>query len=148
MQLEVMPASEELENAYAVAESYDYVAEEPGQRATAQHVLERIERFASPPGRLLDLGCWVGYLLTEARERGWETKGVEPSEFASSYARTELDLDVETRGLFEAELEPDSYRVVFMGDVIEHMIDPLATLEHVRSFLEPNGVLALALPDS
>jgi SAM-dependent methyltransferase len=148
MQLEVMPASEELESAYAVAESYDYVAEEPGQRATARLTLDRIERFADPPGRFLDLGCWVGYLLSEASERGWEPKGVEPSQFASSFARDKLGLDVSTADLFEAELEQGAYRAVFMGDVIEHMIDPLETLQRVRDLLDPGGVVALALPDS
>ena len=148
MQLAEFPAEEELESAYADAESYDYVSEEAGQRATATAVLERIERFASPPGRLLDLGCWVGYLVAVAGERGWSAEGVEPSEFASRFAREELGLNVQTSDLFDAELDPGVFRVVFLGDVIEHLLEPVSALERIRELLEPGGIIALALPDS
>src|SRR5689334_1731204 len=94
MQLDRMPSQVELGEAYGEAASTDYVDEEAGQRATARIALERIERHTGGPGRLLDLGCWVGFLLAEAHGRGWETLGVEPSEFASAYARDELGLDV------------------------------------------------------
>ena len=70
MQLQRMPPAAVLSEAYAEAASEDYIDEEAGQRATARATLERIERWVSP-GRLLDLGCWVGFLCAEARERGW-----------------------------------------------------------------------------
>lgn len=148
MQLEHFPAEEELDSAYADAKSFDYVAEEAGQRATASNVLERIERFAPPPGRLLDLGCWVGFLLAEASERGWEAQGVEPSAFASRFARERLGLRVETAGLFDATLEPAAFRVVFLGDVIEHLIDPVGALMRVGELLVPGGIVAMTLPDA
>ena len=148
MQLGVFPAEAELENAYADAESYDYVAEETGQLATARAILDRIERQVPPPDSLLDLGCWVGFLLSAARERGWEAVGVEPSEFASSFAREQLGLDVRTGGVFEVELGEHEFGAVFLGDVIEHMIEPLETLTRIGTLLKPDGVVAMALPDA
>ena len=109
MQLARFPTEEDLSEAYGEAESEDYIGEEDGQRATARAILDRIEHQVAP-GALLDLGCWVGFLLDEARQRGWQTIGVEPSEFASAYARDRLGLDVRTEGLFEAELEPAALR--------------------------------------
>ena len=147
MQLERMPAEAELEEAYAGAESTDYVEEEAGQRATARAVLEAIEREVTP-GAILDLGCWVGFLLAEARERGWETTGVEPSTFASAYARERLGLDVRTTGLFDADLPEGRFQAVVLGDVIEHLPDPGAALERIRALLAPGGVVALILPDA
>src|SRR5436190_2049007 len=97
MQLARFPTDTELAQAYADAASDDYVEEEAGQRETARRVLERIERHAAR-GALVDLGCWVGFLLAEARDRGWETVGVEPSAFASQYARERLGLDVRHLG--------------------------------------------------
>jgi SAM-dependent methyltransferase len=146
MQLERMPSDALLSDAYAEAASEDYVGEEAGQRATARATLARIERWVEP-GRLLDLGCWVGFLLAEARERGWDGLGVEPSEFASAYARDRLGLDVVTAELDRVELEP-GFRAVFLGDVIEHLPDPGAALERIAGLLEPGGVVALALPDA
>jgi SAM-dependent methyltransferase len=97
---------------------------------------------------LLDLGCWVGFLLAEARDRGWRTLGVEPSEFGTEYARNRLGLEVLSSGLFEAELPMHAFDAVTMGDVIEHLTDPAAALARVRELLRPAGVLWLALPDA
>jgi SAM-dependent methyltransferase len=144
-----MPAEEVLESAYAEAESTDYVEEEAGQRETARRILDRVSPHASAaPVRLLDLGCWVGFLLSEASARGWETVGVEPSTFASGYARDRLGLDVRTDDLFEAELPPASFDVVVLGDVIEHLIDPGAALDRIEPLLAPQGVLVMMLPDA
>jgi len=148
MQLERLPAEESLLDLYEAAESGDYVEEERGQRVTAQAALERIERWAPGRGRLLDLGCWVGFLLAEARERGWDTIGVEPSAFASAYARDRLGLDVRRDGLFTADLPEASFDAVVLGDVIEHLVDPGRALERIAGLLRPGGVVYLALPDA
>ena len=147
MQLERFPDEAELSEAYGDAESDDYVEEEAGQRATARVALERIERHVRP-GAMLDLGCWVGFLLAEARDRGWETLGVEPSEFASAYARDRLGLEVLRAGLLEADLPERSFDAVVMGDVIEHLPDPAAALDRIAALLRPGGVVHLALPDA
>jgi SAM-dependent methyltransferase len=147
MQLDRFPAAAELADAYGRAESRDYVDEEAGQRETARRILDRIESVADR-GAMLDLGCWVGFLLAEARERGWRTLGVEPSEFASRYASEELGLEVVHADLERADLPPASFHAAFLGDVIEHLPDAAGTLDRVAAALAPAGVVALALPDA
>ncbi len=149
MQLHPMPSQELLDTGYADAASDDYVEEEAGQRATARRVLEHIERHVPRRGALLDIGCWVGFLLAEARDRGWErTLGVEPSEFASQYARERLGLDVVRGDLSSAQLPAGEFDAITMGDVIEHLRSPSDALARIRSLLAPGGVLWLALPDA
>jgi SAM-dependent methyltransferase len=147
MQLETMPDRPSLEEAYSGESEAAYVEEQRGQRATAARALARIERHVSP-GALCDLGCWVGFLLAEARDRGWETLGVEPSRFASAYARERLGLDVRTGTLDDTDLPDGAFDAVVMGDVIEHLPDPHAELERVAGLLRPRGVVHLALPDA
>lgn len=147
MQLERFPADAELAEAYGEAESEDYVEEEAGQRATARIALERIERHTTR-GALLDLGCWVGFLLAEARDRGWQATGVEPSEFASTYARERLGLDVIHGDLLDADLPPAAFDAVVLGDVIEHLPRPDEALDRIAALLRPSGVLYMALPDA
>jgi SAM-dependent methyltransferase len=147
MQLERFPERAELAEAYAEAESLDYVEEEAGQRATARTALAAIERHAGP-GRLLDLGCWVGFLVAEAQSRGWTATGIEPSEFASGFARERLGIDVRTEDLFEADLPARAFDAVVLGDVIEHLPDPGAALDRVTELLAPGGVIWLALPNA
>ena len=147
MQLARMPADDELLGLYSHAEATEYVEEEAGQRLTANHALDRIERWQAP-GRLLDLGCWVGFLPAEARSRGWRVRGVEPSGWAAAWARERLGLDVLEASLFDAPLEEGAWDAVVLGDVIEHLTDPAAALDRVRALLAPGGVVYLALPDA
>lgn len=151
MQLEPMPAAQTLAEAYKTAASDEYVEEEGGQRETARRVLSALERLApltpSPPG-LLDLGCWVGFLMAEARARGWRTVGVEPSSFAARYASEQLGLNVIHGDLFGAVLPEHEFAAVTLGDVIEHLTDPADALSRIRRLLRPGGVLWLALPDA
>jgi SAM-dependent methyltransferase len=147
MQLERFPSEEELAAEYARAASEDYVEEEAGQRESARRVLERVERHVAR-GPLLDLGCWVGFLLAEARDRGWDPLGIEPSTFASGYARERLGLDVRTDDLFTAELPEGHFNAVFMGDVLEHLTRTGDALERAAALLAPEGVLVLLLPDA
>jgi SAM-dependent methyltransferase len=149
MQLDRFPTEEELEAAYETAESEDYVEEEAGQRASFASVLERIERYTPDRGSLLDVGCWVGFLLAEARDRGWrECVGIEPSTFASEYARERLGLDVRTEELFTAELPVGHFDAVVMGDVLEHLTRANDALARVAELLRPGGLLTLELPDA
>lgn len=147
MQLDRFPQAPELSEAYAEADSADYLDEEDGQRATARRILERVERYAQP-GAIVDLGCWVGFFLDEAVRRGWTGVGIEPSEFAAAHARDRLGLDVREAELLDAELEPGSFAAAFMGDVIEHLPDPHGALRHTQALLGADGILVLALPDA
>ena len=147
-QIDPMPTDAELRGAYEGAASEDYVEEEAGQRETARRALARIERHAARRGAILDLGCWVGFLLAEARERGWEAVGVEPSAFASQYAQERLGLDVRRDDLFTAPLPGAYFDAVVLGDVIEHLPSPGAALERIAALLAPGGVAWFALPDA
>lgn len=146
MQLAQMPQLS-LAEGYAESASSDYLGEQRGQRLTAGTLLETVERHVHP-GALLDVGCWVGFLLDEARRRGWRTAGVEPSTFASSYARDQLGLQVQTSDLFSADLPPASFDAVVLSDVLEHLPGPGQALDRIAALTRPGGVLLLTLPDA
>jgi SAM-dependent methyltransferase len=147
LQLATMPAEAVLEAGYGEAASHDYEREESGQRATARAELERIERHAPGRGRLADLGCWVGFLADEARLRGWEAVGVEPSRWAAERAR-DRGVEVVVAPLFEADLPEGTFAAVTMGDVVEHLPDPGAALDRVAQLLSPGGTVWMATPDA
>lgn len=152
MQVRELPAEDLLEEEYAQVWEEAYVAEEAGQRATARRALERIERHVpgsgGAGGALCDLGCWVGFLLSEADRRGWRVTGVEPSHYGAAYARQRLSLDVQEATIATASLPRESFDAVVMGDVIEHLPNPGAALRRAAELLRPGGVLYLTLPDA
>jgi len=97
------------------------------------------------PRRLLEVGSSTGWLLLEARERGWEPKGVELSAEAVARSRA-LGLDVFHGDLTAAALPDQSVDLIYMGDVLEHVPDCRAVIEEVARVLAPGGVLVLRGP--
>lgn len=146
-QVEPMPSELLLGEAYGAAADDEYVGEQAGQRRTAQGLLVRLERHVVP-GRLLDLGCWVGFLLGEARARGWDVLGVEPSAWAAGHARDVAGVPVVQGDLLSSELPAEAFDAVVLADVLEHLADPSAGLDRVAGLLAPGGVLLLVLPDA
>lgn len=108
--------------------------------------LRRIERLVRP-GRLLEVGAGLGYLLNVAVRRGWKAVGLEASEFASTYAQREFGLDVRCQTLDEAALREGTFDAVVMRDLLEHTRDPRATVLAARRVLRAGGVLALSVPN-
>jgi 2-polyprenyl-3-methyl-5-hydroxy-6-metoxy-1,4-benzoquinol methylase len=124
----------------------NYIADEANIRRTAGRRLARLERYVRP-GRLLDIGCAVGFFLDEARQRGWAVEGLDVSNFAVEYARQRFNLDARAGSFTELDHEPGAYDLVTMWDVIEHVPDPKAYIERAAALLRQGGVLALATPD-
>ena len=124
---------------YAEVEDPDYLAQEPTRRLTYEKEIERIEALAS--GRtLLDVGCYTGFFLKQARERGWKVQGVELSRWAAEHARSQLGLEIFC-GPIEQFSSAQPINVVTLWDVLEHLSDPVATLRSIRAVLKPRGLL-------
>ena len=107
--------------------------------------LKRIELLMEP-GRLLDIGCSLGYFVEAASSRGWQASGVEISPYASQEAR-DFGLDVHTGVLEDVNYPDASFDCVTMWDVLEHVPDPTAHMLEVRRILAPNGIVVIGTPD-
>ncbi len=99
-------------------------------------------------GRVLDVGSSSGYLAGPLAERGNTVVGLEldpeAALAAEAFCERVLVGDVET---MELALEPASFDVVLLGDVIEHLRDPIAALARLRPLLRPGGRLVLSTPN-
>jgi len=102
-----------------------------------------IRREFPHPGRVLDIGCALGFFLDMARAEGWETVGVELSEFAARWAKDKLGLDVRTGTLLDLHLPDDSFDVVTLWATIEHLADPIGTLREAHRVLMPGGFILI-----
>ena len=141
-----LPRGRALLDLYRHMRDGDYLREEAGRRATARRLLDLVERHADRRGRLLDVGCGHGLLLDEARARGWEVLGLEPSAAAREHARSVLKLPVRDGTL--ADLAPDErFDAVVMADVLEHVDDPGLELRRCAAALVPGGVACVVTPD-
>lgn len=123
---------------------YDgYGMAEARKRHHGRTLLDDLESLHAR-GDLLEIGCAYGYFLDEARERGWRVRGVEPSPHAARLARERFGLEVTETPFAMLPVEAESLDAVVLWDVIEHLPDPRATIEHARAWLRPDGLLALS----
>ena len=99
-----------------------------------------------PKGRFLEVGCAGGAFLDAARKEGYKVRGVEFSGDASQLARKKFRLDVVTGDIQAAAFPDNEFDVVFMGDVIEHLTDPVSTLSEINRVTGSEGLLVLVCP--
>lgn len=108
--------------------------------------LELIHRFKKPPGRILDIGCYEGYFLNEAKKYGWECFGCEPNVGGARYAREWLKLNVKQCVLEKAGFRDKYFDVITIFATLEHVPDPAFLLEEVRRIIKDNGLLVVTVP--
>jgi 2-polyprenyl-3-methyl-5-hydroxy-6-metoxy-1,4-benzoquinol methylase len=113
-----------------------------------RRVIEFPARYLTelPRGRLLDMGCGAGEMLSFAQAMGWDAEGVDFDPLAVQFAR-ERKLRVQL-GTLEAQRYGNGYfHVVLLSHVIEHVHDPLALLGEIRRVMVPGGHLFCATPN-
>lgn len=111
-----------------------------------------IEKYAGKlPGKdsIIDIGCSTGNFLEAARIEGWRNLyGIEPNEKAASECRKK---GFEVTSSFLDESIPDAvnkrFSAAYLGDVIEHVPDPVKTIELASELLVPGGVLMIVTPN-
>jgi SAM-dependent methyltransferase len=97
--------------------------------------------------KVLDIGCGFGQALGYHASRECEVWGVESDENIRRIAdRQGFKVHV---GVFRSELFPQEYfDVVTMDQVIEHMRDPVGTLQGIRKVLRPGGTAIISTPNA
>ena len=145
------PTSEALQRQYSFEHGYQrkYADTSPDVRfeiEAARKHLAYLQRYRTA-GHLLDIGCSAGFFLAEARAAGWNVAGLELSEDTAELARQKVGVDVTTGVLHEGMFRASSFDAVTMWDVIEHVLDPVATLTNVSRILKPDGILLMETPN-
>lgn len=146
------PTDEQRAHIYSFASGYH---EELGDDAAsiafhlreAQRNLETLSRYRRAPGRLLDIGCSSGLFLNAARTAGWQVRGLEYSADSAQMARVNFGLDVVTGELVPGAFAAESFDVVTLWDVLEHVPDPKLVLQRIRPLLAPGGLLVVKTPN-
>lgn len=97
--------------------------------------------------RILDVGSGPGFFLKHGKDRGWDGLGIEPSVQAAAHSR-ELGVNIMEEFLSEETARQlDSFDVIHMSSVLEHIPDPVELLDIIQKHLRPGGVLCVVVPN-
>lgn len=145
------PSLEKLPSYY---ESVDYISHTDGNKSLFEKMYQFVKTIAlknklklinsqSPKGRILDIGAGVGDFLTVAKNDGWETIGIEPSDKAKAIAKNKGVSFVESL----SELESNSFDVITMWHVLEHVPDLENQIKELKRLIKPTGTVIIAVPN-
>lgn len=145
------PKDEIIIDSYSAAEDHVFVAQNPQRIHTFRKFLSRVvERtgWKSGDGRkFLDVGCAGGASLVAARSLGFDPKGIEPSRWMASFGRREYNVDIRDGILVDGTFPPDSFDILTMWDVLEHVPSPGQILNTIHTVLKPGGLFVMTYPD-
>jgi len=144
-----------LENLGKYYESEDYISHTDNKRSLFEKLYHFIKNIALKnklnlinllqpnKGRILDIGAGTGDFLSVAKKDGWQTIGVEPSTKAKSIA---INKGVSFVDL-TTELANNSFDVISMWHVLEHVPDLDKQIKELKRLLKPKGTLLIAVPN-
>ena len=98
-------------------------------------------------GKLLDVGCGNGRYLSTMRSLGWDVQGVELSENGLKVCQ-QAGLTVHHGDLLSAEFANDSFDLITVRHVIEHIREPHPFMMELARILKPGGRLMIETPNS
>ena len=119
-------------------------------RSTLSQYLDWIREYVNGKVRVLDVGCSFGYFLRLCDELGWETHGVDISRYAIDTAKVNTKAQLYLHDIENVRKSPfkeDSFDLITMFEVIEHLACPAMALEELNRILKNNGRLVMATPN-
>jgi 2-polyprenyl-3-methyl-5-hydroxy-6-metoxy-1,4-benzoquinol methylase len=145
------PSLEKLPSYY---ESEDYISHTDGKRSLFERMYHLIKNIAlknkvklinaqSQKGKLLDIGAGTGDFLVVAKNDGWDTTGIEPSEKAKTIA---INKGVNFAANL-SDLENNSFDVITMWHVLEHVPNLEEYILELKRLLKPTGTILIAVPN-
>ena len=140
---ERIPSIEELDNHYKNYGSNFYCSELTIKRYN--EILDKMEPFRKT-GRLLDVGCGIGFFLDEAKKRGWEVYGTEYSERLIGLLR-EKGITIHEGQLSSENYEEGFFDVVTSFEVIEHINNPTSEIKQIAKLIRKGGLVYLTTPN-
>jgi hypothetical protein len=90
-------------------------------------------------GRYFELGVGLGHLYSLFVERGWRCSGVDPGDWASRFPNVVRSLK---------DIPPQSsFDLLIALDVLEHVANPVSTLQSLRELAVPKARLYCSMPN-
>ena len=104
-------------------------------------------RYGRGGARLLEIGVGMGHLVGQL-ENTFETYGMDINHWAVKQSKSVVQkTQLETASAQELPFSDNSFNVVIIKHIVEHLPDPQKAIREIGRVTEPGGVLILATPN-
>ncbi|NOZ39238.1 MAG: class I SAM-dependent methyltransferase [Planctomycetes bacterium] len=148
------PSSEQTRKFYAEEYRLQYKSTYvPKRKHVYRETLRAIARFQEvrsllqPKIKMLDVGCGGGFFPYVARTQGFDAQGIEPNQGFAEYASETFDVPTTNAFFQDVDLPEESFDLITLNHVLEHVEDPCATLGQLRKWLKTDGYLVVEVPN-
>ncbi|PYX30200.1 MAG: hypothetical protein DMG77_10685 [Acidobacteria bacterium] len=115
-------------------------------RSRTELIVEKLRQLRPSGGwkQILDIGCGDGLFFNQLAEFG-EVEGIEPA--AELVGENNPHRSRIYTCPFDKTFQPNKqYSLILMLDVLEHLENPVAALDHMLSLLVPAGIVVVTVP--
>lgn len=120
------------------------------KQATFEPLFPRMEaalQTGSASPKILDVGAATGLLLDVASARHWQPYAVELNPYSAGILRKKYsDSNVFEGDITQCPFPAESFDVITMTDLIEHVLDVAGALQKAAALLKKGGILLLTTP--
>jgi 2-polyprenyl-3-methyl-5-hydroxy-6-metoxy-1,4-benzoquinol methylase len=114
-------------------------------------VYRSVERCEPEKGKFIDIGCGEGWLLKEFHENGYSVRGLDFSKAGIEKVHPHL-LQYFSQGNLYEQLQfllegDEQFDIVALGNVIEHVRDPVNLLRKIRNIMNQDSILVITAPN-
>jgi len=108
---------------------------------------EQIIHYTKKPGKVLDIGCGLGEVISVFQENGWNCMGIEFNEFAANFAKEKFHLNIINKSIYDFEAS-EKFDLIMLWGALEHFYNPKKILEKIFELLNDDGLLVIEVPSA
>ena len=100
-------------------------------------------------GKVLDIGCGKCEFISFFKKKGWEVTGIEQSEYSLNNKNIKNSVLIGNANEIIKRLikQNKKYDLISLNNVLEHLLDPVIIINHIKKLLKKNGILSINIPN-
>ncbi|KUO78109.1 MAG: hypothetical protein APF81_06860 [Desulfosporosinus sp. BRH_c37] len=101
--------------------------------------------------RFLDVGCGEGWALGFFKRKKWEVLGLDFSDYGCKSHNPDCLSHLRVGNIYDTltslVIEKEKFDVIWLDNVLEHVLDPLSLLQVCKGLIKAQGVLVIEVPN-